>query len=136
MFSVLSDKNCTLGTCKLKLGASSSFQSKSRHRKECLNHFGYNYLTQTFDSENGRKILEKCDEKTEEKYKDVLDGKRRTLITSPPHFAYNSKLKDDFSVMDGELEKKLQRKYRNFKYGNCIIGYNLLVSIKYIYDAS
>jgi len=89
------------------LGASFSFHSKSRHRKECLNHFGYNYLTQTFDSENGRKILDKCDEKTEEKYKDVLNGKRRTLITSPPHFVYSSKLNPNFSVMESELENKV-----------------------------
>ena len=108
MFSVISDKNCTLGTCKLKLGASSSFQSKSRQRKECLKHFGYNYLTQTFDSENGRKILDKCDKMTEEKYKDVLNGERRTMITSPPHFIYSSKIKD-FSVMEKELEDEKER---------------------------
>ena len=109
MFSVLSDKNCTLGTCHLKLGASSSFQSKSRHRKECLNHFGYNYLTQTFDSEKGKKILDKCDKITKEKYEDVINGKRKTLITSPPHFIYSSKL-NDFSVMESELENKVVNK--------------------------
>ena len=105
MFSILSDKICT---CHLNLGASSSFQSKSRQRKECLKYFGYNYLTQTFDSENGKKILDKCDKMTEEKYKDVLNGERKTMITSPPHFIYSSKIKD-FSVMDNELEDEKER---------------------------
>ena len=107
MFRILSDKNCNFNTCRLKLGASTSCDSNLRRRREGLKYFGYTYLTKTFDSENGKKILYKCDKATEEKYEDVVNGKRKTLITCPPHFIYNSKLNTGFSVMEEELEKKI-----------------------------
>ena len=109
MYRTLSDEKCDMGKCRLKMGASKAFNSKASLRKEGIKFFGYDYLQKTFDSENGKKILEKCDEETKKKYEDVISGKRKTLITSPPHFVYNSKLKD-FSVMEDEVEKKAEDK--------------------------
>ena len=113
MFKGLSDENCPRfsssgrRSCHLKLGASSSFKSKSDNRRKYLKHFGYSYLTTTFDSDNASKILEKCNEKTHEKYADVINGERKTMLTCPPHFIYSSQLKSDFSVIESEMEKKI-----------------------------
>ena len=115
MFRGLSDKNCSRftsagrGSCTLKLGASSTFKSKSDNRRKDLKHFGYAYLTTTFAFDSASKILQKCEEKTQEKYADVINGKRKTLLTCPPHFIYTSELKSDFSVMEDKMEKKMEK---------------------------
>ena len=114
MFKILSDEKCISGPCHLKLGASTSFKSKSESRREHIKHFGYAYLKKSFESVNGEKILNKCDEKTKEKYADVISGERKTMLTCPPHFIYTSKLKGDFSVMESEIEKMVEdEKYKN-----------------------
>ena len=114
MYKVLSDEKCISGPCNLKLGASSSFKSKSDRRRECIKHFGYAYLKLSFDSKNGKKILTKCDEKTKEKFPDIISGERKTMLTCPPHFIYTSKLKGDFSVLESEIEKMIKdKKYEN-----------------------
>ena len=113
MINILSDKKCDLSFCQLKLGASSSFDSKILHRRKPLKHFGYSYLTKTFDFDNGKKILDKCEKETKEKYKDVISGKRKTLITCPPHFIYISKLKNDSSVMESEIDRLMEENEAN-----------------------
>lgn len=111
LVSGLSDTNCgstkSGRKCSLHFGLSSSFCAKSSQRRNGLNHFGFNYLEHTFDFENGRKILKKCDERTEESYPDVITGERKTMIPYPPTFQYSSKLKD-FSVFDDDLETRVE----------------------------
>ena len=108
MFKLLSDEHCTSRLCHLKLGASTSFKLKSEIRRKHIKHFGYAYLKKSFDSVNGEKIFNKCDEKTKEKYSDMISGERKTMLTCPPHFIYHSKLKGDFSVMESEIEKMVE----------------------------
>ena len=109
LISQLSDENCDSKKCNLRYGFSKSFAINSSRRRNGIAHFGYNYLRCLFDSPNGKKILEKCDERTKECYQDLLSGEKRTMITSPPQYEYSSKL-TNFSVFEGEIEKIVDEK--------------------------
>ena len=103
--SEISDENCDTSKCKLKMGASQAFVLKCQKRRTGLNHFGFEYLKKLFNSVNGKKILDKCERKMIEVYPQVAKGERKTIITSPPHFLYTTKIKEDFVVFEEGVNK-------------------------------
>ena len=107
----LLDTNCAgAPKCTLRLGISQAYNSNSLQRRQGLKYHGYKRLSDIFDSPNGKKIFAKIKDRTEEAYPDVIAGKRRTIITSPPQFENNSKLTDTFSVVEEALEDIIAKK--------------------------
>ena len=111
MIQLLSDKNCDRKKCNLQLGSSNAFVLNARRRRLDLKYHGTNYLRRIFSSRNGIKILQKCEQGIKERYSDVLNGKRRTLITSPPQFDYNTRMKDTATIVEAGLEKIIENKF-------------------------
>ena len=107
MNQLLSDENCK---CNLQLGASHAFIANLTNQRLGLRHHGFNYLTRSFNSPNGEKILQKCEERTKENYPEVLSGERRTLVTSPPQFDSNSQIKNTSTVSEEGLQKIMDEK--------------------------
>ena len=105
MNQLLSDKNCDRTKCNLQLGSSQAFILNASRRRLGLKYYGNNYLRHIFHSPNGEKIFQKCEERTKDNYPEVLSGERRTLVTSPPQFEYNSKIKGTSTVVEAGLEK-------------------------------
>ena len=108
----LLDTNCKGKGCSFRLGISQAYNLYSSQRRQGLEHHGYKYIPPVFESINGKKIIEKIKERTIEAYPDVMTGKRRTIITSPPQFEYNSKLTATFSVVEEALEKIASEKLK------------------------
>ena len=114
MNQLLLDINCDRRKCNLQLGASQVFVLNAAKRREALKYCRSNYLRNCFNSPNGEKIFQKCAERTMEAYPDVLNGDRKTLVTSPPQFEYNSRIKDTSTVVDEGLERIVNEKlYKN-----------------------
>ena len=97
----LKEEYCDLKKCRLRMGTSKAFVTKYQQRRASVKHHGFEYLKKMFNSINGRKILEKCEMKMAEVYPGVMDGSRKTIVTSPPHFYYTSKLKEGVVYEEG-----------------------------------
>lgn len=101
------DTNCDNSYCNLKLGFSSKFASKVRNRKLTKCHRRY-YMKNIFSSQNGQKIFNKCENQTKLYYGDVLNGTRKTLVTLPPIFQYNSRTSPISNAWESELSDKIK----------------------------
>ena len=110
MNGLLLDSNCDLKKCGLKLGVSQEFICKARKRRLCLKRSGKDFLKHCFSSPNSQKIFQKCDDRTKETYADVINGERKSLVTCPPQFEYNSKIKEQSSATSRNFLKKVQIK--------------------------
>ena len=97
----LKEEYCDLTKCRLRMGTSKAFATKYQKRRANVKYHGFEYLKKMFDSINGRKILNKCETKMAEVYPGVMNGNRKTIVTSPPHFYYTAKLKEGVVFEEG-----------------------------------
>ena len=102
------DINCDTSYCNLRLGFSSKFAVKVRNRK-LTKYQRKHYLKNIFRSQNGQKIFNKCENQTQDYYGDVLDGTRKTLVTLPPIFQYNSRTSPTSNAWESELSDKIKK---------------------------
>ena len=110
MNEVLLDSNCDQQNCKLKLGASHAFILNSINRNSNLNNNGKTFFESIFTSPNGKKLLRKCRLGTLEQYQDVIKGKKKTLLTIPPQFTYDKRIKPTTSIDEVAIEGKIKQK--------------------------
>ena len=108
MNEVLLDSNCDQQNCKLKLGVSQAFILNSINRNSTLNNNGNKYFESIFTSPNGKKLLRKCRIGTLEQYKDVIQGKKKTLLTIPPQFTYDKRIKPTTSIDEVAIEGRIR----------------------------
>ena len=110
MDDFLLDLNCDRQNCNLRLGVSQAFKSNSKKRKIRLKNHGKDFFQSIFTSPNGSKMLNKCRIGTQEQYPDVINGKRKILVTLPPQFTYDKRIKATSSVDEMVIENKVNDK--------------------------
>ena len=110
MDGFLLDSNCDRQSCNLQLGVSEAFKSNLMRRKKILKNYGKTFFQSIFTSPNGSKMLNKCRIGTQEQYPDVINGERKTLVTLPPQFTYDKRIRTTASIDEEEIENRVTDK--------------------------